>query len=92
MKQGEKRPRAWSSAAPTGRMSEQGLRSQLASITAALRDRSLSHRLKLRYLDHAAELRRELQAVVREKLTARLKELQAIMTDSVHKKVNWISR
>lgn len=77
MRKGEKRPATWNNAPPTGRQGEQGLRTQLAAIARALKDKHLSHKDRLRYLDHAAQLRNELRLVTQEKLRKQLGELQA---------------
>ena len=77
MKKGQPRPRRWSNQAPTGRQSEAGIRSQLASIARALKDKTLRHKDRLRYLDHGARLQNELRLVVQEKLRRRVEELEA---------------
>jgi hypothetical protein len=77
MRKGEKRPRKWSNAVPTGRQGEAGIRAQLASIARALKDRNLKHKDRLRYLDHSARLQNELRLVTQERLQRRVEELEA---------------
>jgi hypothetical protein len=76
MRKGEKRPRAWSNEPVEGRMSLGVIRSQIAAVTRALRDKNLSHKNRLQYLDHAQRLDAELKAVTRAKLQRQIAELE----------------
>ena len=77
MRKGEKRPRKWSNAVPTGRQGEAGIRSQLSSIARALTDKHLSHKHRLEYLRHAERLQNELKQVTTERLKRQVEELEA---------------
>jgi hypothetical protein len=64
-------------AKPTGRPSERTIRSNLASIGRAMKDKSLSHKTRLEYLKYDRELRTELKAVTKEKLDRQLRAINA---------------
>jgi hypothetical protein len=60
---------------PTGRPSERTIRSNLASIGRAMKDRSLSHKARFEYLKFDRDLRAELKAVTKEKLDRQLRAM-----------------
>jgi len=60
---------------PLGRPSERTIRSNLASIGRAMKDKSLPHKTRLEYLKYDRELRGELKAIVKEKLDRQLRAL-----------------
>jgi hypothetical protein len=76
MRKGEKRPHEWDNLPVEGRMSLTVIRSQIAAVTRALRDKTISHKTRLAYLGHAERLDKELKAVTRAKLQRQLAELE----------------
>jgi len=76
MKKGQPRPHEWDNLPVEGRMSLGVIRSQIAAITRALRDRGISHKTRLQYLAHTERLDRELKAVTKAKLQRQLAELE----------------
>jgi hypothetical protein len=76
MKKGQPRPHEWENLPVEGRMSLTVIRSQIAAITRALRDKNLSHKNRLQYLTHAERLDKELKAITKAKLQRQLAELE----------------
>ena len=73
---GEKRPHDWDNSPIEGRMSAGAIRSQILAISKAVKDKNLSHKDRLKYLDHAERLDRELKVVTKAKLQRQIAELE----------------